>query len=145
MFAFCSSPDKRIKNCSIQYTKSSSYSNLSFPITGLVDVHFPLFLWERAVYYHQASAIINATLEVVVQSMGVVNTANIETSSYYTDTENTTSVFSTAHTLGTTTLKNYVLGLIAAVIAVLLLTLVFSIGINVIFTVKGTLLLNLSL
>lgn len=131
VFALCSSQTEGIKNCKIQYSKDPSYSNLSIPVTGPIGSPFPVCFVDGtlSVYYHQASVIINSTLEIIVRPNGVFTFATDSTTS--SEKEDTTVP---DHAL---VLEVYQMGLIGLLIAVLALALAICTGVVIVLNRRG--------
>ena len=68
-------------NCSIQYTKDSSFNNLSSPVIGPFNIPFVIPIKETVyVYYHKATVVINSSLVVSVRSRSFINGSAIKSS-----------------------------------------------------------------
>lgn len=126
--ALCTSPIKDITNCSIQFSRDPFYNNLSFPITiPMNEVYLFTFIgYTPAVYYHQASVVVNSTLEIIVHSSNILIIASNDIGK--TD-DNSTFLNQSITSGGVVMLKIYQLGLLGLVIAVLFSSLLISIGV----------------
>ena len=121
IFALCSTRIEDIENCSVQYSQDPHYINLTSPITGLTNTPFPVLsaspasldVTTEALYYHQASIVIDASFEVVIRAR--------DSFSFEGHVVMATSPFPTDFKMMTIELEIYQLALLGAVIAVLLL------------------------
>ena len=122
--ALCVSPIRSISHCSIQFSRDRSYTNLSFPNVGPMNTLFYFMLSATApgVYYHQASVVINSSLEIVVHSGSAFALAK---DFQIPESDNTTFLNEPS---GVVTLKLYQLVLLGMVIGILLLCLAISNG-----------------
>ena len=143
----CSTNTERIGNCTVQYGKDSVYQNLSAPVIGPVNSLFPIVDVETTVtYYHQASVIINSSLEIIIKSIDTFT--NDVLYSTYTASTMTPSMAATSHpplfpmnsspaVNNDVTLKIYQLGLAVFVVIILILALGTAIIIIVLLLQKG--------
>lgn len=139
--ALCLTP-RDVTHCSIQFSTDPSYADLSSPTVGPTNTLFYFTFMEptHAIYYHQASVVVNSTLEIIVRSSDVFNFAHGEGTECcnraYT-TQYTTQTLPNHSSKGVVMLKVYQLGLLGLLFGVLLLGLFISIGVAVCHN-KGT-------
>ena len=111
-------------NCSIQYTKDSSFSNLSSPITGPFNIPFAIPI-NVSVYYIQAAVVVNTSLAISMRSSKVFEFANGNgNKSCECECEN-------AINPGTVAFEVYQVVMLFLFLGILLLALMISIGIIV--------------
>ena len=144
----CSTNIERTENCTVQYGKDPLYQNLSAPVIGPVNSLFSIVDIETTItYYHQASVMINSSLEIIIKS---VDNFTIEDDVHNTTSSMTPSMAATSHpplfsmnsspaVNNGVTLTIYQLGLAAFVVIILiLLTLGTTIIIIVLLIHKGS-------
>lgn len=68
--ALCTSNNRDMSTCSIDYSTNPWYQNLSTPVSGPINTPFPVPIMEMAsgTYYYQTTAFINSTLKTIVRS-----------------------------------------------------------------------------
>lgn len=134
IYALCSSPIMGIENCSIRYTTDYSYENLSPPIMGPINTPFQIIpegVISAAVYYHQASVIVDPSMKITVRSRDII---------YNFETESSCDTVSTNPLLPTITtfqLPVSHLGVFGAIVALLLFTVIISISSTAVLVCKG--------
>ena len=130
LFALCLTQTKSVKTCKIEYSEDSSYSNFSTPVSGPIGSPFPVRFMDGTsnVYYHQASVVVNSTLEIVVRSSGVLNILT-------TDNNNTTISDATTNVPKLAVMLE--VGLLGLLITILAFTLAICTGVIVILTRRG--------
>lgn len=139
VYAFCSSHTEGIEICKIQYSMDTSYSSLSAPVTGPIGTAFPVCIVDlssRIIYYHQASMMINSTLEIVVRSSDVftfATTDNPLSNDGITNQERNTTVPKHSYI----ELKVYQVGLMGLLMVVLVLALAICTGVVIIQNHRG--------
>ena len=123
-------------NCSIQYTKDSSFSNLSSPVIGPFNIPFAIPIKETTLYA-QATVVVNTSLVISVRSSNAFEFTN-GNGSKSSDCECTSAAntpFSTPMTVpinpGTVTFEVYQVVMLFLFLGILLLALMISIGIIV--------------
>ena len=121
----CSTNTERTGNCTVQYGIDPFYQNLSAPVIGPVNSLLTIVDIETTItYYHQASVIINSSLEIIIKS---VDTFSIEDDIHNIASSMTPSMAATSHpplfpmnsspaVNNSVTLKIYQLGLAAFVV-----------------------------
>ena len=139
----CSTNTESIGNCTVQYGKDPFYQNQSAPVIVPVNSLFPIVDIETTVtYYHQASVIINSSLEIIIKS---VDTFTTEDDVHSTASAMTPSIAATSHPpikffSAVVTLKLYQLGLAVLVVimalgtAIIVIVLLNHKGINELHT-----------
>ena len=130
LVALCLTWTEGVESCKIQFSNGPSYSNLSTPVSGPIGSPFPVRFVDgtSSVYYHQASTVVNSTLEIVVRSNGVFDIAP----------DSSTTVIGTADVPNfAVMLEAYQIGLIGLLMAILTFTLVICTGIIVFLTRRG--------
>ena len=140
-FAFCTSSIRNVNYCTIQFSRDPSYSNLTTPTIGPVDVLFQFPFMETSsssTYYHQATLNVDSTYTIVVQSSDVISFPNGETFPDTSVTESSTTEYTTPRNSITLTIEFYQLGLLGLLIALLLfIALATCCGITLCFLHRG--------
>lgn len=118
-------------NCSIQYTKDSSFNNLSKPVIGPFNIPFAIPIKETtlSVYYLQAAVVVNSSLVITVRSSKVFTSTN--GSGNRSSEDDSSTSFLTPATAPPGTVKVYQVALLCLFLGISLLALVISIGIIV--------------
>ena len=137
----CSTNTESIGNCTVQYGKDPFYQNLSASVIGPVNFLFPIVDIENTItYYHQASVMINSSLEIIIKSVDTFTTEDDQK----TASSMTPSMASTSHSPlfpmnsspGGIILTFYQLGLITFAVIILILALGTTIIIIVLLIIQ---------
>ena len=123
--AFCTSSIRNVNYCTIQFSRDPSYSNLTTPTIGPVNVLFQFPFMETSsssTYYHQATLNVDSTYTIVVQSSDVISFPNGETFPGTSVTESSATEYTTSRSSITLTIEFYQLGLIALLLFIALAT-----------------------
>ena len=119
-------------NCSIQYTKDSSFRNLSSPVIGPFNIPFAIPIKETTLYA-QATVIVNTSIIISVRSSNVFEFTNGNESENRECTSTANTPFSTPMPVpinpGTVTFEVYQVVMLFLFLGILLLALIISIGI----------------
>ena len=138
----CSTNTESIGNCTVQYGKDPFYQNLSASVIGPVNFLFPIVDIENTItYYHQASVMINSSLEIIIKSVDTFTTEDDvqKTASSMTPSMASTSnspLFPMNSSPGGIILTFYQLGLITFAVIILILALGTTIIIIVLLIIQ---------
>ena len=138
--AFCTSSIRSVNYCTIQFSRDPSYSNLTTPTIGPVNIlfQFPFMETSSSTYHHQATLNVGSTHEIIVRSRDVISFSNEETFPGTSTTDTSVTVYTASRNSTILTLKSYQLGLLGLLIAFLLVALATCFGIISCLLYRGT-------